>query len=227
MLPRFPDESEALPQFSLESTQERAPVRVRVRGDADKTLQQLAAEDLELIEDGPTPPPSIAPVALDASDLEDIHDESDDEIELEDDDLELPRRRLPWRGIAIGSALFAGMAAVALFARATSAADVSAVAATIAPPPPPPVVIAPPPPPPPPAPAIVEPPAPPPPAPTTGTIITPQWAKGRRVWIDGKPITGHAPKIEAVCGKHQVKIGAYSKTHKVDIPCGGEIKVAP
>jgi hypothetical protein len=215
VLPRFPDEADALPQFSLESTQERAPLRI---ADADKTLQQLAADDLELIDEEPSAPPSIMPVALDASDLED---------DLEEEAIEdLPRRKLPWRPFAIGAAAVAAVGILFLASSSSGAGGQSTVAAALtALPkltvelPTPPVV-------PPPAPAIVEPPPAPQP-PTTGTLVAPQWTKGRRVWIDGKPIAGHAPKLEAACGKHTVRVGAYGKTRKVDIVCGGETKVTP
>jgi hypothetical protein len=214
VLPRFPDEGDALPQFSLESTQERAPLRI---AEADKTLQQLAADDLELIDDEPSAPPSIMPVALDASDLE-------DDLEIEEE-VALPRRKLPWRPFAIGAAAVAALGILFVASSSSSTGDTSTVAAAVtalpkltvelpAPAPPPP------------APAIVEPPPAPPP-PTTGTLVAPQWTKGRRVWIDGKPIAGHAPKLEAACGKHTVRVGAYGKTRKVDIVCGGETKVTP
>jgi hypothetical protein len=198
VLPRFPDEGDALPQFSLESTQERAHLR-----------------------DEPSSPASIMPVALDASDLEDDVEEE----AIREPEEELPVRKLPWRGIAISAAAVAALGVLFVATSSKGAGDESTVAATVTalpkltvelPAPTPPT----------PAPEIVEPPSAPPP-PTTGTLVAPRWTKGRRVWIDGKPIAGHAPKLEAVCGRHNVKVGAYGKTRKVDIVCGGETKVTP
>lgn len=217
MLPRFPDETDSLPQFSLESTQERAPLRI---ADADKTLQQLAADEFELVDDA-SAPPSIMPVALEASDLE---DDLDDGALLEpEDDIELPRRKLPWRPLAIGAAAVAALSVLFLASSSSGVGDKSTVAAALTALPKltvelPAAIVAPPP-----APPVVE----PPPPPTTGTLVAPAWTKGRRVWVDGKPIAGHAPKLEAACGKHTVKVGAYGKTRKIDIVCGGETKITP
>jgi hypothetical protein len=212
VLPRFPDETDALPQFSLDPT--GGP-------DAERTLEYraLGPSDLELIEEERSTPPSIVPVALEASDLE-------EEFEGEElaETIVLPRRELPWRAMSIGLAAMAALALGWLVTSSTSAGDTSTVAAALAPLPKLPVEL----PAPPPAPIVeATPPPAAPPVPTTGTIVTPQWAKGRRVWVDGKPIAGHAPKLEAACGKHSVRIGAYGKTRKVEIPCGGELSIAP
>ena len=177
----------------------------------------VTSDDLEPIED--STPMSLAPIALD-----DVEEISISEI-LEQAD-EQPSR--PWRSIAIAAAVLC-VAAGALFMRggerrsflAESYEEPKEPAPPVvvqAPAPPPPVVVAPPPQPPPPVATVAK---------TTGTIVTPLWARGRRVWIDGKVIKGHAPKVEAACGKHSVKIGAYSKAKNVDIPCGAEIKISP
>jgi len=59
-----------------------------------------------------------------------------------------------------------------------------------------------------------------------GLLVTPQWAKGRNVWVDGV-IFGKSPKVEAACGKHLVKVGDKGKPRTVNIPCGGKVVVAP
>lgn len=175
------------------------------------SFEDLNSEDLELIEEAPR---SLMPVAVE----EVIEEISIVEI-LDEGEAVRPAR---WGRIGIGAALVAA-GFVALFAHRTehraflaqrveSTREPFAVEA-------PPVVTAP---------SIV---APPPvivaPAKTTGTLVTPLWARGRRVWIDGKVVQGHAPRVEAACGKHVVKIGAFSKSKKVDIPCGGEVKITP
>jgi hypothetical protein len=59
-----------------------------------------------------------------------------------------------------------------------------------------------------------------------GLLVTPNWAKGRNVWVDGV-IFGVSPKVEAACGKHVVKVGDKGKARTVLIPCGGKVVVAP
>jgi hypothetical protein len=206
-LPSF-RETGALPAFGV------------VDDDANRTTEwrALSADDLELIEEAA--PPSIAPIAFDMNDLEDEIEEISISEVLE----ETPRA--PWRSIGIAASVLCAVA-VALFARGEGKRSFLAQSWER---PPEPVVQSSPPPPPEPAPIVKEAPvvvAPVKPLPTKGTIIAPNWTKGRRVWIDGKPVVGHAPKVEVLCGKHTVKIGAYSKTKPVDIPCGGEIKVNP
>jgi hypothetical protein len=44
------------------------------------------------------------------------------------------------------------------------------------------------------------------------------------VWIDGTRL--RAASAVVACGKHEVKIGAHGKVHAVDVPCGGELKLA-
>lgn len=203
-LPSFRETGE-LPAFGL------------LPNDADRTTQYrpITADDLELVED--STPRSIAPIALESSELEDDIDEISISEVLEEE----PRRRWPWVAFA-ATAMCA--AAFAMFSRGERR---SFLAESWEEPKPPPVIEAPPPPPPPvvvappPAPVIAK------PLPTKGTIVAPNWTRGRRVWLDGKPVSGHAPKVEVACGKHSLKIGAYSKTKQVDIPCGGEIKVTP
>ena len=63
-------------------------------------------------------------------------------------------------------------------------------------------------------------------APTTGTLLTPKWAKNRRLFVDGKEL-GLSGKLEAACGVHKVKVGIVGRTRKTTIPCGGEVTVLP
>lgn len=191
-LPRF-DETGALPAFAVED---------------------LSGSDLEPIED--STPASIAPIALDASDLED----DIEEVSIHELLQEEPRGRRRSFAFAAVALLAIGLAASVL----RSGERRTFLAASLEPPPPVVATLAPPPPPP--SPPTAAAPLPPKPG-TTGTIVTPLWARGRRVWIDGKLVRGHAPRIEATCGKHLVKIGAYAKGKQVDIPCGGDVKVVP
>jgi hypothetical protein len=61
-------------------------------------------------------------------------------------------------------------------------------------------------------------------APTTGTLRLQRPAVPGRVWVDGQKIT--ATSATVACGTHQVKVGAHGKAHSVDVPCGGELKLA-
>lgn len=62
--------------------------------------------------------------------------------------------------------------------------------------------------------------------PTTGTLLTPKWARGRRVFVDDKEI-GVSGKLEAACGAHRVRVGVVGRIRKTTIPCGGEVTVLP
>lgn len=64
------------------------------------------------------------------------------------------------------------------------------------------------------------------PLPTTGTITSPTWTTGRRIFVDAKMV-GQGPKVEVACGPHLVRIGSAGKTRKIDVPCGGTIHVTP
>ena len=79
------------------------------------------------------------------------------------------------------------------------------------------------------APAAQPPAAAPPPAPVadtpqTGTLRIQHPATPGKVWLDGEKIS--AASATVACGKHQLKIGAHGKARAIDIPCGGELKVA-
>lgn len=200
-LPSFGDTG-ALPRFSLGES-------------AVTQWHSITNDDLELIEEAP--PTSIAPIALDAADLEDDVEELSISLLLEEP------RRVPWKPVAIVAGLLCFVTAGILAPRGSQRSFLAEVAerprepvVVSAPAPPPPLPVPPP---------IVV--APVKPVPTKGTLVTPFWARGRRVWIDGKPIAGHAPRVEAQCGKHTVRIGAAGKPKSVDIPCGGELKIAP
>jgi hypothetical protein len=45
-----------------------------------------------------------------------------------------------------------------------------------------------------------------------------------KVWLDGQKID--AATATVACGKHQLKVGVKGKAHAVDVPCGGDLKVA-
>jgi hypothetical protein len=166
---------------------------------------EVGSDDLQEDEDVAPPAPSIAPVAL--------------VDEIPEADLAPPVRPFPTRAVGL-CALAIALVASVFALRGTTQVEAISVAASLSNPAPPlpiePPVAA--------APTMVE--APPPPAPTTGTLVIPLWAKGRKVFVDGKEI-GKSPKLEVACGKHAVKIGIYGKTKKLDIPCGKELKVMP
>jgi hypothetical protein len=60
-------------------------------------------------------------------------------------------------------------------------------------------------------------------APQSGTLSLLRPAVPGKVWLDGQKIS--AASATVTCGKHQLKVGARSKAHAIDIPCGGELKV--
>ncbi|MGZ3454174.1 MAG: hypothetical protein ACXWUG_23350 [Polyangiales bacterium] len=200
MLPRFPDESDALPQFDLEETAEIRP-----------SAREIPPPPMLPSFESLTSEPSIVPVALESSDLEEEPRE-DEAFDLEE--TVRTRRKVPRRATMMFVAACGAIGAFVLAVLASAPGETSALSASLVVPR---IEVAD-------EPASA---APPPPAPTTGTLVAPAWTKGRRVWIDGNPLAGHAPKIDAPCGKHQVKVGANGKTRAVSIPCGGEIKVAP
>ncbi len=58
---------------------------------------------------------------------------------------------------------------------------------------------------------------------STGTIRLDAPARPGHVWMDGKKIAGTSLVVS--CGTHQIKVG-YGRKHSIDVPCGGEIRVA-
>lgn len=61
-------------------------------------------------------------------------------------------------------------------------------------------------------------------APTTGTVRLQRPALPGHVWIDGTKVTAALATVS--CGKHKIKVGMWGRTHAVDVPCGGELKLA-
>jgi hypothetical protein len=61
-------------------------------------------------------------------------------------------------------------------------------------------------------------------SPTTGTLRLQHPALPGHVWLDGTKLTASMATVS--CGKHKVKVGTWGRSHTVDIPCGGELKVA-
>jgi hypothetical protein len=50
-------------------------------------------------------------------------------------------------------------------------------------------------------------------------------AVDHRLFIDGRLVQGNRSEVK--CGKHVVKCGSQGTPRTVDVPCGGEITVAP
>lgn len=59
--------------------------------------------------------------------------------------------------------------------------------------------------------------------PQTGTLHLQRPATPGKVWLDGQKIT--AASATVACGDHQIKIG-HGKAHSINIPCGGDLKIA-
>jgi hypothetical protein len=60
--------------------------------------------------------------------------------------------------------------------------------------------------------------------PTTGTIHLLKPAVPGKVWLDGQKISALTETV--ACGSHQLKVGAHGKARPVDVPCGGDLKIA-
>jgi hypothetical protein len=60
-------------------------------------------------------------------------------------------------------------------------------------------------------------------APQTGTLHLLRPATPGKVWLDGQKITTAAATV--ACGDHQLKVG-HAKARAINIPCGGDVKVA-
>jgi cytoskeletal protein RodZ len=58
----------------------------------------------------------------------------------------------------------------------------------------------------------------------TGTLRLQRPAVPGAVWVDGTRLRASSAVIQ--CGKHEVKVGARGKVHTIDVPCGGEVRVA-
>lgn len=132
-----------------------------------------------------------------------------------------PARRKMLKRIVFGALGACGLILVAAgIAHAVRSNDVDtpALAATVAPP-----AVAPPP-----AAAPASPPAATPAAPAsdtpqTGTLHLLRPAAPGKVWLDGQKIT--AASATVACGDHQIKVG-HAKAHSINVPCGGDLKVA-
>ncbi len=59
--------------------------------------------------------------------------------------------------------------------------------------------------------------------PQTGTLRLQRPAMAGKVWLDGQKLS--AATATVACGDHQIKIG-HGKAHPINIPCGGDVKIA-
>lgn len=60
-------------------------------------------------------------------------------------------------------------------------------------------------------------------APSTGTLHLQRPAVPGKVWLDGQKLS--AATATVACGDHQLKVG-HGKAHAINIPCGGDLKIA-
>lgn len=85
------------------------------------------------------------------------------------------------------------------------------------------------------APVVVAAPAPPPPVPIPkpiappdrGYLRTPVAARAHRIFVDGRFACVGGESVLIRCGVHEVKVGSAGKKQRIDVPCGGEVAVAP
>jgi hypothetical protein len=62
---------------------------------------------------------------------------------------------------------------------------------------------------------------------TSGQILPPASAAGHRIFVDGKVASEGTDPIRVHCGSHMVRVGSAGDERKVDVPCGGSVKVGP
>ncbi|MCW5831387.1 MAG: hypothetical protein KIS78_02885 [Labilithrix sp.] len=60
-------------------------------------------------------------------------------------------------------------------------------------------------------------------APTMTRVILPSYAKGHRVFVDGRVVGEGAEPITVACGKHKIQIGSRGRARARNLPCGGEL----
>ena len=179
----------------------------------------------ELISSIPPPAPAVGAIAK-APSVSPVSVEIDSlEGESTPSSVDFRKGTFPVRGAIIASAV-AAAAAMALVLNASALrrspprhVPLPPVAAAEPPPAPPPI-----------APAAPEPeatistsaPLTATPAKDTGTVVG---SRDHRLFIDGHAATGW--RAEVKCGKHLVRNGSHGAERPVDVPCGGEIPVAP
>jgi hypothetical protein len=61
-------------------------------------------------------------------------------------------------------------------------------------------------------------------APTMGTLILERPASPGHVWIDGERLAGESTTV--ACGRHEIRVGVHGRAHAIDVPCGGDVRVA-
>ncbi|MBX3197650.1 MAG: hypothetical protein KF894_05865 [Labilithrix sp.] len=60
-------------------------------------------------------------------------------------------------------------------------------------------------------------------APTMTRVVLPSYAKGHRVFVDGRVVGEGAEPITVACGKHKIQIGSRGRPRARNLPCGGEL----
>lgn len=68
-----------------------------------------------------------------------------------------------------------------------------------------------------------------PPAPvdaqSTGVLVLPPEADGRRVYVDGRRLEPKDRRLVVACGKREVQIGSRGEARTIDVACAGETEV--
>ncbi|MBX3211704.1 MAG: hypothetical protein KF850_06705 [Labilithrix sp.] len=60
-------------------------------------------------------------------------------------------------------------------------------------------------------------------APTMTRVVLPSYAKGHRVFVDGRVVGEGAEPITVSCGKRKIQIGSRGRPRARNLPCGGEL----
>ena len=59
--------------------------------------------------------------------------------------------------------------------------------------------------------------------PTMTRVVLPSYAKGHRVFVDGRVVGEGAEPITVSCGKRKIQIGSRGRPRARNLPCGGEL----
>jgi hypothetical protein len=58
-------------------------------------------------------------------------------------------------------------------------------------------------------------------------VVLPRSSTGHRIFVDGRVVGSGPQPVTVKCGQHSIKIGSAGKARVKDLPCGGEITLAP
>ena len=54
-------------------------------------------------------------------------------------------------------------------------------------------------------------------------VVFPAYAKGHRIWVDGRMLPTASAPTKLRCGKHTIKIGSAGRARALELPCSREL----